>query len=135
MRTRSLVRPAAATAAGLALGLSALALPAAANAAPPAATQTATQAKPALSIKASTTKVKAWSKFTLTGKATGIKSGSKVSVQRFDGKKWNSFPASTVVTRSGNYSVWIKSGRVGVNTFRVASGKVASQAVKVNVTK
>lgn len=53
----------------------------------------------------------------------------------FENGKWVNFPATTSVTSKATYSVWVKSGRVGVNKFRVVSAKTASASVNLNITK
>jgi hypothetical protein len=146
MRTHSVVaRRSAAVVAGIALAAGGVGIAGAlqANATPDTtqATNAATvnaaavAAKPAISIKADKTSAKAWAKVSFTGKTTGIKAGSVVQVQRFENGKWVNFPATTKVTRAATYSVWVKSGRVGVNKFRVVTAKAASAAVSVSVVK
>jgi hypothetical protein len=142
MRSRSqLVRRTAAGVAGLALALTAAAaLPADAA---PDSTRTSTTstsavavaAAPSISITASKTKVKAWSQFVLKGNTKGVAANTTVTVQRLQSNKWVNFPARTKVTSRGTYSVRVESGRVGVNTFRVVAGRIASKSVKVTVTK
>jgi hypothetical protein len=142
MRVRSqLVRRSVAAVAGVALAAGAVGVAGAlqANAAPESAAGNAAVAAvvaaPTATIKADKTSAKAWSKVSLTGKTTGIKAGTTVQVQRLQSGKWVNFPATTKVTSKGTYSVWVKSGRLGVNKFRVVTGKAASAAVSVNVTK
>jgi hypothetical protein len=134
MRSRTLViRRAAVVAAGAVLTLSAAALPADAGQTSASTTATVSAAKPSLSISGSATSVKAWQQFVLKGRATGTPAGTKVVVERYQSGKWVTFPASTVVTRSGSYSVRVQSGRVGAQSFRVGTSKAASKAVKVTV--
>lgn len=142
MRVRSqLVRRSVAAVAGVTLAVGAVGVAGAlqANAASTAGTGTTSvstvAAAPTATIKADKTTAKAWSKVSLTGKTTGIKAGTTVQVQRLQNGKWVNFPATTKVTSKATYSVWVKSGRVGVNKFRVVTGKAASAAVSVNVTK
>lgn len=131
MRVRAqIVRGAAAVAIGLA---AAMALPAVAGASTQSAVQTA--AAPTVSITAGPTRVHQWQQFVLSGRATATPAGAKVVVQRLEGGKWVTFPASSVVTRSGSYSVRVKSGRIGVQKFRVATSKAASKAVSVTVVR
>jgi hypothetical protein len=131
MRVRAqIVRGAAAVAIGLA---AAMALPAAAGASTQSAVQTA--AAPTVSITASPTRVHQWQQFVLSGRATATPAGAKVVVQRLEAGRWVTFPASSVVTRSGSYSVRVKSGRIGVQKFRVATSKAASKAVSVTVVR
>ncbi|MFC0622979.1 hypothetical protein [Kribbella deserti] len=142
MRVRSqVVRRSVAGVAGVVLALGvAAALPA--NAATAEASGSAgagaaavSVAAPTLSITGKPTTVKVWQQFVLSGKATGAKAGTKVVVQRWESNKWVTFPASTVTTKSGAYSIRVKSGRVGAQYYRTATAKVASAAVKITVVK
>jgi hypothetical protein len=144
MRVRSqLVRRSVAAVAGVTLAAGAVGVAGAlqANAASDSAAGStsvaAVVAAPTATIKADKTTAKAWAKVSLTGKTTGIKAGTtvQVQVQRLQSGKWVNFPATTKVTSKSTYSVWVQSGRVGVNKFRVVTGKAASAAVSVNVTK
>jgi hypothetical protein len=140
MRTRSLVvRRSAAVVAGLALAAGGVGIAGAlqANAAPNQITTVSTTvaAKPAITIKADKATAKAWAKVSFTGKTSGIAKNTVVQVQRFENGKWVNFPATTKVTSKATYSVWVQSGRVGVNKFRVVSAKTASAAVNVTITK
>ena len=56
-------------------------------------------------------------------------------MQRFENGKWVNFPATTKVTSKSTYSVWVQSGRVGVNKFRVVAASTASAAASVTITK
>ncbi|TWD82356.1 hypothetical protein FB561_3486 [Kribbella amoyensis] len=142
MRSRSqLVRRTVAAVVGVTLAAGAVGVAGAlqANAAPDA-TQAAqgvgmVAAASSISITPDRTTAKAWSKVSLTGKTAGIAAGTKVQVQRLENGKWVNFPATTKVTSRATYSVWVQSGRVGVNKFRVVAGKAASAAVSVTITK
>jgi hypothetical protein len=142
MRTQ-LVRRSAAVVAGVALAVGAVGVVSAveANATPDSTTRitsvgagSAAAAK-SISIKSDHTTAKAWAKVSLTGKTTGIAANTTVQVQRLQSGKWVNFPATTKVTSKSTYSVWVKSGRVGVNKFRVVSANTASAAVAVTITK
>lgn len=138
MRIRSqLARRSAAVVAGVALAVGGAGVLGAvqANAAPAAPAKSSVAVAKSVTIKADKTRVKAWSKVSLTGRTTGIAANTVVQVQRLQNGKWVNFPATTKVTRSGSYSVWVKSGRVGVNKFRVVAAKTASTAVSVTVVK
>lgn len=137
MRVRSLViRRSVAGLAGAALALGvAAALPANASSSGSVAASSSTVAAPTLTITGKPTTVKAWQQFVLSGKATGTKAGTKVVVQRWEKNRWVTFPASTVTTKSGTYSVRVKSGRIGAQYYRVATAKAASSAIKITVTK
>ncbi|MET7279643.1 hypothetical protein ABZS29_15510 [Kribbella sp. NPDC005582] len=139
MRNRSqFVRRTAATVAGLALAATGFGVAGAlqANAAGPkpvAATQPAVAKS--VTIKADKTTAKAWAKVSFSGKTTGIAKNTVVQVQRLENSKWVNFPATTKVTAKSTYSVWVQSGRTGVNKFRVVTAKTASAAVAVTITK
>ena len=132
------VRRSAAVVAGVALAAGGIGIAGAlqANAAGAKATvASAPVAAKSSTIKSDKTTAKAWTKVAFTGKTTGIASNTVVQVQRFENGKWVNFPATTKVTSKATYSVWVKSGRVGVNKFRVVSAKTASTAVNVAITK
>ena len=129
------VRRSAAVVASVALAAKNLGVAGALQAnATPNSTQMVT-ALPTISIKASKTTAKVWTKVALTGKTTGVAAGTKVQVQRKQNGRWVNFPATTKVTSRGTYSVWVQSGRVDVNQFRVLTPKVASSPISVTVTK
>jgi hypothetical protein len=69
------------------------------------------------------------------GKTTGIARNTTVQVQRLEGKKWVNFPATTKVTSTGSYSVYVKSGRIGKQQFRVVAAGVASKTQYLTITK
>ena len=143
MRTRSeAVRRSAAVVAGIALAAAGVGVAGAlqANATPDTTriTSVATKtvaAKPSITIKSDKATAKAWAKVSFTGKTTGIAANSVVQVQRLQSGKWVNFPATTKVTSKAAYSVWVQSGRVGVNRFRVVTAKATSAAVSVTITK
>jgi hypothetical protein len=136
MRTQ-LVRRSAAVVAGVALAVGGVGVAGAlqANATPDTTRITSAVTAKSLTIKSDKTTAKAWSKVSLTGKTTGIAKNTTVQVQRLQNGKWVNFPATTKVTSTSTYSVWVKSGRVGVNKFRVVAAGTGSAAVAVNITK
>ncbi|MGW7680326.1 hypothetical protein ACWGID_06275 [Kribbella sp. NPDC054772] len=137
MRTQ-FVRRTAATFAGVALAAAGLGVAGAlqANAATTrqAAVSTPAAAK-SITIKSSATTAKAWAKVSFTGKTSGIAANTVVQVQRLQSGKWVNFPATTKVTSRATYSVWVQSGRVGANKFRVVAANTASAPVSVTITK
>ena len=141
MRVRSqLVRRGVAVLAGLTVAGGAVALGTVQAGAAPTAGHSAqvassVAAAPTISIKSDKATAKAWAKVSFTGKTTGIAANTKVQVQRLENGKWVNFPATTKVTSKATYSVWVQSGRVGVNKFRVVTAKAASAAVSVNISK
>ncbi|MEW1863810.1 MULTISPECIES: hypothetical protein [unclassified Streptomyces] len=121
------------TAASLAVAGTAMAATPAAHAAPPAAAQSAAPAKAAITATPSVTSVAAWKQFRVTGKTTGLKAGSKVTLQQKQHGKWVSLPASAPITRSGSYSLGVELGLKGKNDLRIVSGSTASPVFHVTV--
>ncbi|MGW4276028.1 hypothetical protein ACWEGQ_27565 [Streptomyces seoulensis] len=124
-----------------ALGAASLALAGTATAAT-ASTPTAspvTSAHPAQAAKAaitatpSTTSVRAWQLFRVTGRTTGIAAGGKVTLQQKQHGTWVSLPASTPVSRGGSYSLGVKLGLKGKNDLRIVNGATASPVFQVTV--
>lgn len=91
------------------------------------------KAKAALTAKPSATSVKAWQELRVSGKATGITAGSKVTLQQKQRGTWKSLPASTSVNKSGAYSMRVKLGLKGKNDLRVKSGATLSPVFNVTV--
>ncbi|MWA08584.1 hypothetical protein [Streptomyces sp. BA2] len=86
-----------------------------------------------LTVKASVSHVRAWQEFRITGKATGLKAGSKVTLQQKQRGAWKALPASTVTNTSGSYGLRVKLGIKGKNELRIASGATVSPVVAVTV--
>lgn len=130
MRTQ-FVRRSAAVVAGVALAAGGLGIAGAlqANAATTHATvASASVAAKSITIKSDKATAKACAKVSFTGKTSGIAKNTVVQVQRLENGKWVNFPATTKVTSRATYSVWVQSGRVGVNKFRVVAANTASAA-------
>ncbi|MER5303804.1 MULTISPECIES: hypothetical protein [Streptomyces] len=89
--------------------------------------------KAALTAKPSATSVKAWQELRVSGKATGIKAGSKVGLQQKQRGTWKTLPASTTVNKSGAYTLRVKLGLKGTNELRMKSGATLSPVFKVTV--
>ncbi|MFE9399351.1 hypothetical protein [Streptomyces flavidovirens] len=89
--------------------------------------------KASITAKPSVTVVRAWQLFRVTGKATGLKAGSKLTLQQKQKGKWVTLPASAPVAANGAYSLRVKLGIKGKNDLRVVSGKVTSQVFNVTV--
>ncbi|MEV6752900.1 hypothetical protein [Streptomyces sp. NPDC051214] len=86
-----------------------------------------------LTAKASVSHVRAWQELRITGKATGLKAGSKVTLQQKQRGAWKALPATTVTNTSGTYGLRVKLGLKGKNELRVASGATVSTVVTVTV--
>ncbi|MBD0742908.1 hypothetical protein [Streptomyces sp. CBMA152] len=115
----------------------ALAGTAAMAAAPAAPTASVAQKAPAvkatISAKPSVTSVKAWQLFRVTGTTTGLKAGTKVTLQQKQGAKWVTLPASVPVAHNGAYSLGVKLGLKGKNNLRIVSSSTASPVFDVTV--
>jgi hypothetical protein len=143
MRTRTqVVRRSAAVVAGIALAAAGAGVAGAlqANATPDttritSVSTTTVAAKPSITVKSDKATAKAWAKVSFSGKTTGIAANSVVQVQRLQSGKWVNFPATTKVTSKATYSVWVQSGRLGANKFRVVTAKATSAAVSVTIVK
>ncbi|WP_326689568.1 MULTISPECIES: hypothetical protein [unclassified Streptomyces] len=84
-------------------------------------------------VTADHTKVKPWEQFRLHGKVTGIKSGTTVYLQQKQGTKWQTLPGTSVVNRSGDYSIRVKLGMKGKQQVRTLVSGTPSNAVTVTV--
>ncbi|MES4892450.1 hypothetical protein [Streptomyces sp. NPDC096012] len=89
--------------------------------------------KAGITAKPSVSSVGAWQLFRVTGRTTGLKEGSKVTLQQKQHGNWVSLPASAPVTRSGSYSLGVKLGIKGKNDLRIVSGSTASPVFNVTV--
>ena len=134
MRTQ-LIRRTAAVVAGAALAAGGLGIAGALQADAATTGTSASIAAKSITIKSDKATAKAWTKVSFTGKTSGIATNTVVQVQRLENGKWVNFPATTKVTSRATYSVWVQSGRVGVNKFRVVSAGTASAAASVTITK
>ncbi|MEV0793962.1 hypothetical protein [Kribbella sp. NPDC050459] len=134
MRTQ-LIRRTAAVIAGAALAAGGLGIAGALQANAATTGTSASIAAKSITIKSDKATAKAWTKVSFTGKTSGIATNTVVQVQRLENGKWVNFPATTKVTSRATYSVWVQSGRVGVNKFRVVAANTASAPVSVTITK
>ncbi|MCI3276631.1 hypothetical protein [Streptomyces cylindrosporus] len=87
---------------------------------------------PSITLKASKTGVKLGDIVTFTGKTTGVKEGSKVTLQVKDGKKWVALPVTTKVKKSA-YKLTDKFEKKGVEVLRVKDGATVSKTVTITV--
>ncbi|GAA1897910.1 hypothetical protein [Streptantibioticus ferralitis] len=121
-------------AASVALAGTAMAATPAAHTAPSAAvTQQAAATKASITAKPSVSSVRAWQLFRVTGKTTGLKAGSNVTLQQKQHGKWVTLPASAPISRSGSYSLGVKLGLKGKNDLRIVNGSTASAVFNVTV--
>ncbi|MEV6721965.1 hypothetical protein AB0M94_13675 [Streptomyces xanthochromogenes] len=98
----------------------------------PAAQQTAA-VQAGITAKPSATSVGAWQLFRVTGTTTGLKAGSKVTLQQKQNGKWVALPASAPISGNGSYSLGVKLGLKGKNELRIVSGNTASAVFSVTV--
>ncbi|GHB36577.1 hypothetical protein GCM10010331_25000 [Streptomyces xanthochromogenes] len=98
----------------------------------PAAQQTAA-VQAGITAKPSATSVGAWQLFRVTGTTTGLKAGSKVTLQQKQNGKWVTLPASAPISGNGSYSLGVKLGLKGKNELRIVSGSTASAVFSVTV--
>lgn len=120
-------------AASLALAGTAMAATPAAHTASAAVAHQPQAAKAGITAKPSVSSVRAWQLFRVTGRTTGIKAGSRVTLQQKQHGKWVSLPASVPVLRNGSYSLGVKLGLKGKNDLRIVSGTTASPVFNVTV--
>ncbi|SPE49477.1 hypothetical protein SNS2_1164 [Streptomyces netropsis] len=123
----------AALAAALVAGAAATASAATPTERPAASATKAPAPKPALTAQPSTGTVAAWQEFRVSGKATGIKPGTGVTLQQKQGAKWVSLPASVTTNKNSAYSMRVKLGIKGKNALRVAGGGAISPEFTVTV--
>ncbi|MET7685969.1 hypothetical protein [Streptomyces sp. NPDC005423] len=102
----------------------------------PSATHSKTpMTKASITIKANHASVKAGQSVTLTGQTTGLKSGTKLVLQRLSNGKWTGLSPSTTVTKSHTYTLTGKFSTKGTQHLRVStSGTTHSPTVIVKVS-
>lgn len=121
------------SAASVALAGTAMAAAPAAHAAPSAVAHKTAAVKASITAKPSTSSVPAWQLFRVTGKTTGLKAGSEVTLQQKQQGKWVTLPASVPVSSNGSYSLGVKLGLKGKNELRIVSANTTSQVFNVTV--
>ncbi|MFC4333060.1 hypothetical protein ACFPC0_35940 [Streptomyces andamanensis] len=120
-------------AASLALAGTATAATAAPAASSGVVAQKSVAATASITATPSATSVRAWELFRVTGRTTGLKAGSKVTLQQKQHGTWVSLPASMNTSRTGSYSLGVKLGLKGRNDLRIVSGTTASPVFRVTV--
>jgi hypothetical protein len=85
-----------------------------------------------ITLKANHTTVKLGDVVTFTGKSTGLKEGSKVTLQVKSGRTWKSLPVTAKVNHSA-YKLTDKFQKKGVQVLRVKDGATVSKGVSVTV--
>ncbi|MER5562283.1 hypothetical protein ABT071_27150 [Streptomyces sp. NPDC002506] len=115
------------------VALAGTAMAASAPAASTPAVQQAAAVTAGITAKPSATSVGAWQLFRVTGTTTGLKAGSKVTLQQKQNGKWVTLPASAPIAHNGSYSLGVKLGLKGKNELRIVSGSTASAVFSVTV--
>jgi hypothetical protein len=85
-----------------------------------------------ITLKANHSTVKLGDVVTFTGKTTGLKEGSKVTLQVKSGATWKSLPVTAKVNH-GAYKLTDKFQKKGVQVLRVKDGAAVSKGVSVTV--
>jgi hypothetical protein len=86
-----------------------------------------------ITARASKTQVKAGQSVTFTGRAKGVKVGTKVVLLRMHNGKWTALKSSTVLKNGSSYSLVTKFNNKGKEQLRVMAGKIVSPTVLVTV--
>ncbi|MER5906672.1 hypothetical protein ABT150_42585 [Streptomyces mirabilis] len=77
--------------------------------------------------------VKAGQSVTFTGRAKGVKVGTKVVLLHMHNGKWTALKSSTVLKNGSSYSLVTKFNHKGKEQLRVMAGKIVSPTVVVTV--
>ncbi|MFJ1605092.1 hypothetical protein ACIOHS_17230 [Streptomyces sp. NPDC088253] len=86
-----------------------------------------------ITARVSKAQVKAGQSVTFTGRAKGVKVGTKVVLLRMHNGKWTALKSSTVLKNGSSYSLTTKLSNKGKEQLRVMAGKVVSPTVLVTV--
>jgi hypothetical protein len=97
-----------------------------------AAATAAPAPQPALTLSANNTHVKLGDKVLLSGRAAGLKEGSKVTLQEKRGARWVNLPVTTTV-QHGTYRLAEKANHKGAQIIRTKDGRAVSRAVTISV--
>ncbi|WP_405882930.1 hypothetical protein OG747_32615 [Streptomyces sp. NBC_01384] len=86
-----------------------------------------------ISSKASKSQVIAGQSVTLTGRAKGLKVGTKLQLQHMTNGKWTFLKSTTTLKNGSSYSLTAKLNARGRQQLRVMAGEIASPTVTVTV--
>lgn len=86
-----------------------------------------------ISITPNRTTIKAGDTVTFTGRTKGLRIGSTVVLERYNGKNWVALKATTVVKKGSSYSLHTTLTTKGATKLRVTVGKTVSAPVTVTV--
>ncbi|MER5536442.1 hypothetical protein [Streptomyces mirabilis] len=87
----------------------------------------------AITARVSKAQVKPGQSVTFTGRAKGVKVGTKVVLLHMHNGKWTPLKSSTVLKNGSSYSLVTKFNNKGKEQLRVMAGKVVSPTVVVTV--
>ncbi|GAA4096007.1 MULTISPECIES: hypothetical protein [Streptomyces] len=102
-------------------------------AASPKPSPSASKMAGSITVKASSTSVKAGDKVTFTGRTKGLPIGTKVVLQHKKGSKWTTLQASALVKQGSSYSLDAKLNDKGKQDLRIKYDEVVSPTVTVTV--
>ncbi|MCT9109961.1 hypothetical protein N4G69_30925 [Streptomyces mirabilis] len=86
-----------------------------------------------ITARVSKAQVKAGQSVTFTGRAKGVKVGTKVVLLHMHNGKWTALKSSTVLKNGSSYSLVTKFNHKGKEQLRVMAGKIVSPTVVVTV--
>jgi hypothetical protein len=86
-----------------------------------------------ITARVSKAQVHAGQSVTLTGRAKGVKVGTKVVLLHMHNGKWTALKSSTVLKNGSSYSLVTKFNNKGKEQLRVMAGKIVSPTVLVTV--
>ncbi|MFE2968106.1 hypothetical protein ACFXKC_31395 [Streptomyces sp. NPDC059340] len=86
-----------------------------------------------ITAKVSKAQVHPGQSVTLTGRAKGVKVGTKVVLLHMRNGKWTALKSSTVLKNGSSYSLITKLNNKGTEQLRVMAGKIVSPTVLVTV--
>ncbi|WP_434587566.1 hypothetical protein [Streptomyces sp. A5-4] len=102
-----------------------------ATATPQSATTTAV--RPTLTAKATANRVRVWQQFRIYGASRHLKTGTRVTLQQKQGKRWVALPVSMRTNNKAAYNLRVKLGLKGRNSLRMVGGGAISPTVFVTV--
>ncbi|MFE0132482.1 hypothetical protein ACFWY6_13050 [Streptomyces sp. NPDC059037] len=89
--------------------------------------------RPALTAKASVAAVRAWQQFHINGVSHHMATGTRITLQEKQGKRWVSLPATVNIKHDATYGMPVKLGLKGHNALRIVGGGAVSPVVHVTV--
>ena len=87
--------------------------------------------RPRIVLTASRSRVGRYERVRLHGSYRGA-NGTRLLVQRFEGRRWVAFPATATV-RGGRFTTYVQAGRPGKNQFRVVDRSTGGGSAPVTV--